>query len=284
MLTEEQIKEQSFTPEQIEVVNKVYSAKEAELKGLANKNADGIFNGAAAELATLTGISKGEKEKYSVYFKRLGTEWLPEASKSKIEAAELKVAEAEEKFKNHKGDETLKLELEKAKDEVSKIPDLLAAKDTAWKTKYDELETTYTTTKLKRSITDAMPKFDDNANEFEVQAKQKNAIDRIQTDYELSYDENDNLIGTKDYQKFLVSDLLKNDAELKDLILIDSGEGGGGSGKKPSGKTLNLPEGIAKGAAQQIIATYIKDVDGIDQLDDKYSERFVELCKENKVL
>lgn len=285
MLLEKDELKQGLSPEQIQAIEAEYSVKESELRALANKNADGIFNGAAAELSNFTGIQKEEKEKFSDYFKRLGNEWLPNASKSKIEKAQQEAKEWQEKFNSHKGDETIKTELEKARAELSKIPDLLKAKDEEWSTKYNELETTFKTTKLNRSITDAMPKFDENANQFEVKAKQQNAIDRIKQAYELSYDEKDNLIATKDYQKFLVSDLLKNDEELKDLILIDQSKGGGGK-PKPDGKskTMSLPEGISKGAAQQIITTFMKDVEGIDVLDAKYSDRFKELCKENNVL
>jgi hypothetical protein len=284
MLLDETLKE-GLSPEQIQAIETAYTGKETELKALANKNADGIFNGAAQKLAEQTGIQKNENEKYSDYFIRLGLEWLPEQSKKKLEAAEEKVRLAEEKFTNHKGDETLKAELQKAKDELAKIPELLSKKDEEWKTKYDGLENTHKTFKFNKSISDAMPKFDDNVNQFELKAKQANAIDRIKKTYELSYDDNDNLIGTKDYQKYLISDLLKSDEELKDLILIDQESGGGaGSGKKTITKGLNIPEGTGKGAAQEVVRVYMKTVENIDKLDPKYPDRFKELCKENNVL
>jgi len=275
------------TPEQIqEAYEAAYTVKETELTALANKNADGILDGFATKLNSVTGIARnGTDEKVSSYFERLTTEYLPEASKGKIEAAEEKVRVAEEKFKNHKGDETFKIELEKAQTELEKIPDLLAAKETEFKTKYETLETTYKSEKLNRSIIDSMPKFDDNVNKFELEAKKKNAIDRISEAYELSYDDKGNLIGTKDYKANLVSDLLKNDTELKELILTDQGAGGGGAGGgSGSTKVVNIPEGTSKGAAQNLIEAYIVANEGMDQLDDKYPERFKELCKENNVL
>jgi len=288
MLTEDQIKEKEFTPDQIELVKSVYATKEAEFLALANKNADGIFNGAAEKLTALTGISKGDKEQYSTYFERLGTEWLPSNAEQRILDAEKKandkVIEFEEKVKNHKGDESLKIELQKAKDELAKIPDLLKAKDEDWLKKYNTLETEHKTSKLNRSMTDSMPKFDDNVNQFELEAKKKNAIERISTNYELSFDEKGNLIGTKDYQKTLVSELLKNDSELKDLILIDQGAGGGAGGGNANTKTLSIPESIGKGAAQQLIKMHIIKNENIAELDDKFASRFKELCKENKVL
>ena len=282
LLNEEQKK--GMEPEQIQVVEDAYKIKETEFTGLANRNADGIFNGAAEKLKTLTGISKGEDEKFSVYFDRVGVEWLPEASKSKITKAETERDEWKGKFENHKGDETLKTDLLAAQGEVAKIPDLLKAKDDEWNTKYSDLETTHNTSKLNRSMTDAMPKFDDNVNKFELDAKKKSAIERISKSHELSFDENGNLIGTKDYQKTLVSELLKTDEELKDLILIEQSSGGGGEGGSPKAKTLNIPESIGKGAAQEIIKAHIITNENIDFLDDKYSARFKELCKENKVL
>lgn len=292
MLLEKDELKEGLSPEQIQAIETAYSEKESELTALANKNADAIFNGAAQKLTELTGIAKSDKEKYSDFFIRLGNEWLPEASKKKIEAAEEKVriAEekiriAEEKFNNHKGDETLKSELQKAKDELAKIPDLLSAKENEWKEKYEELEEKYTTFKLTKGFDDSMPKFDDNVNPFELKAKKQNAIDRIRQTYELSFDDKGNMIGTKDYQKSLVSDLLNQDAELKDLILTDQGQGGGGHEKtKPPTKGLNIPENISKGSAQQIIKEYIINVEKIGLIDEKYSERFKELCKENNVL
>jgi hypothetical protein len=273
-----------LTPEQIQAIETTYTTKETELKALANKNADGIFNGAAQKLAEQTGIQKAEGEKYSDYFARLGTEWLPEQSKTKLAAAEEKVRLAEEKFANHKGDETLKIELQNAKAELAKIPELLTAKETEWKTKYEGLETTYKTFKFNHSISQAMPKFDDSVNQFELKAKQQNAIDRIKKTYELSYDENDNLIGTKDYQKYLISDLLKADEELKDLILIDQASGGAGGGGQKKTTALTIPGNISKAAGQQIVREFIKTVEQIDQLDFRYADRFKLLCKENNVL
>jgi len=283
LLSKEELKK-GLEPEQIQAIEAEYSVKEAELLALANKNADGIFNGAAEKLNQLTNIQKNEKEKFSDYFERLGTEWLPEVSKAKITKAEQEALEWKGKFENHKGDETFKIELEQVKAELAKFPDILKAKDEAWETKYSSLETTHNTSKLNRSITDAMPKFDDNVNKFELEAKKKSAIERIKNTHELSYDEKDNLIGTKDYQKFLISDLLKQDAELKDLILIEQKTGGGGQGSSGSAKTLNIPESISKGAAQEIIKQHIITNENIDHLDDKFAARFKELCKENDVL
>lgn len=273
-----------LTPEQIQAIETTYSVKETELKALANKNADGIFNGAAQKLAEQTGIQKNENEKYSDYFIRLGNDWLPAQAQTKLQAAEEKVRIAEEKFANHKGDETLKSELEKAKAELAKIPDLLSAKETEWKTKFEGLENTHKEFKFNKSISDSMPKFDDNVNKFELKAKQQNAIGRIKKTYELSYDENDNLIGTKDYQKYLVSDLLKGDEELKELILIDQATGGAGGGGQKKTTTLNIPGNISKAAGQQIVREFIKTVENIDLLDPRYPDRFKVLCKENNVL
>jgi hypothetical protein len=283
MLLDDTLKE-GLSPEQIQAIETTYSTKETELKALANKNADGIFNGAAQKLAEQTGIQKNENEKYSDYFLRLGNEWLPAQAQTKLQAAEQKVRLAEERFANHKGDETLKADLQKAKDELEKIPDLLSAKDTEWKTKYEGLETTHKNFKFNHSISQAMPKFDENVNQFELKAKQQNAVDRIKKTYELSYDENDNLIGTKDYQKYLIYDLLKADEELKDLILIDQATGGAGGGSQKKTKSLNIPENIGKAAGQQIIREYLQTVENIGKLDDRYSDRFKELCKENNVL
>lgn len=290
MLTDEQIKDGAFTPEQIEVVKAEYTKKEKELLATANKNADGILNGFSGRLTEISGVERkkeGDKftEKVSDHFNRVANEWLPNNAQEKITAAEEKVRLAEEKVLNHKGDETLKQELKEAKLELEKIPDLLKSKDTEWEAKYKELETTHNTSKLSRSLKDAMPKFDDNVNQFELEAKKKNAIERIKTVYELSYDDDGKLIGTKEYQKYLISDLLKEDEELKDLILIDQGQGGGGGGgNKKKVTTLSIPEGMAKGAAQQIIREYMSTVEQISNLDDKYSDRFKELCKENNVL
>lgn len=284
MLLEKDELKQGLTPEQIQAIETAYTAKEVELRALANKNADAIFNGAAQKLTEFTGVAKTDNEKYSDYFIRLGNDWLPDQSKKKLEAAEEKVRLAEEKFNNHKGDETLKEELRRAKEELAKIPDLLSAKDTEWKTKYEGLETTHKTFKFNKSINDAMPKIDDNVNPFEAKAKKQNAIDRIKNNYELSYDENDNLIATKDYQKHLVSDLLKNDEELKDIILTDQEKGGGAGSLQKTAKTLNIPAEMPKPAAQQLIREYMSTVEKIEKLDDKFADRFKELCKENNVL
>lgn len=284
MLLEKEELKQGLTPEQIQAIETAFTVRETELKALANKNADAIFNGAAQKLTEFTGVAKTDNEKYSDYFIRLGNDWLPEASKKKLADAEEKVRIAEDKFNNHKGDETLKEELRKAKEELSKVPDIIKSKEDEFNGKYKELETTHKTFKFNKSINDAMPKIDDNVNPFEAKAKKQNAIERIKNNYELSYDENDNLIATKDYQKHLVSDLLKNDEELKDIILTDQERGGGANGVPKTTKTLNIPAGMQKPAAQQLIREYMSTVEKIEKLDDKFADRFKELCKENNVL
>lgn len=275
-----------LTPEQIQAIETAYTTKETELKALANKNADAIFNGAAQKLTEFTGISKNEGEKFSSYFERLGTEYLPAQAQSKLQAAEEKARLAEEKFANHKGDETLKIELQNAKAELAKIPDLLTAKDTEWKTKHETVVNDFKAFKFNQSIQSSMPKFDDSVNQFELKAKQQNAIDRIKKTYELSYDENDNLIGTKDYQKYLISDLLKSDEELKDLILIDQVSGGAGAGAKNSSTNgkVNFPEGMTSSAKNEILKQTIITVENIPFLDPRYPARFNELRKLNNVL
>jgi hypothetical protein len=274
-------------PEQIQAIETAYTTKEAELKSMANKNADAILNGFAEKLSTITGVArKGTDEKVSQHFERIVNEWLPEVAKPKLSALEKERDEWKIKFEKHEGDATLKTELEKYKAEIAKIPDLLKNKEDEWKAKYTELETNHKNFKFSKSMADAMPQIDSNVNPFEAKAKQQNAIDRIKQTYELSYDDKDNLIGTKDYQKYLVADLLKNDEELKGIILTEQGGigGGGAQGGKRTTKTLNLPEGIGKGAAQQLIQEYIISVENIGQLDSKFSDRFKELCKENNVL
>ncbi|HEY5590680.1 MAG TPA: hypothetical protein VIK55_06640 [Paludibacter sp.] len=275
-----------LTPEQIQAIETAYTGKETELKALANKNADGIFNGAAQKMFEQTGIQKNEGEKYSDYFIRLGSEWLPAQAQTKLTAAEEKVRLAEEKFANHKGDETLKAELEKAKTELAKIPDLLNQKETEWKTKHETVVNDFKAFKFGQSIQNAMPKFDETVNQFELKAKQGNAIDRIKKTYELSYDENDNLIGTKDYQKYLISDLLKSDEELKDLILIDQATGGGaGSGKKGATNGMfNFAENMSVSARLELIKQSIITIENIPFLDPRFPDRFNELRKLNKVL
>jgi hypothetical protein len=291
LLTDEQ--KEGLTPEQIQVIEDAYTVKETELKGLAEKNAKGILDGFSKRLATITGMERDGTEKASVHFERIVDKWVPSLAESKVKDAENAIEEAnriagewEAKFKNHKGDETLKKELQAAQDEVAKIPQLLSAKDQEWKTKYDEVVTNHETSRINRSMEDAMPKFDDTLNVYEIKAKTKSATDRIKLNYKLSYDDNGNLIGTKDYNQYLVSDLLKGDEELKDLVSTDSNSGGGGGKvKKEKTTTLNLPEGISKNAGQQLIREYMSTVEGIkDKLDDKYSERFTALCKENNVL
>lgn len=271
------------THEQIqEAYETAYTAKETEFSALASKNADGILNGFSEKLATLTGIQRnGNDEKVSAHFERITNDWLPEATKKKLTKAEQERDEWKEKFTNHKGDETIKTELARVQSEIAKIPELLSQKETEWKTKYDTLDTTFKTEKLTRSLTDAMPKFDENVNQFELKAKKQNAIERIQESYELSYDEKGNLIGTKDYQKHLVSELLKGDEELKDLILIEQNSGGGGEGGKKQTKTLSIPANLSKGAAQEIIKEYIIEVEKIEFLSDKFPIRYKELLKEN---
>lgn len=296
MFTEQEIKDLELTEGQVKAINKNYKEKETELTGLANKNSDNILNNVAAIVAEKTGVTRIDKEKVSVYLPRASEEFISNEvkskSKTKVEEAERLAGEWEDKFKNHKGDQTLKDELKIAQEKIAEFPGLLEAKDTEWGGKLETLQTDFDGYKLELGIKNSIPQLDTSINKYEADTKTANAIGRLKDTYELSYDDKGNLIGTKDYQKSLVSELLKSDTELKDILFKDDGSGGegggagGGAGNGAEGGSgdIVINPALSKSAKQELIRAAIIETKKIEPWEDAFTSVFKEECKKHDAL
>jgi len=298
MFNKEQIKKIELTDAQVTIINELFmkNGEEHEILkvGEANRNADAILNDVAGILIKKTGVSRLDKEKFSDYFNRLDAEYIDvqvtAKAKEKVDAAEGRAEKAELDFKNHTGDETLKEKLRVSEEKVAGFPKLLKDSEDGAKEKYDTLEAEHAKFKLGLGMDKATPKLDQSINQFEREAKIATAKARIEAGYELAFDKDDNLVGTKDHRTSLVSELLEADEALKDILFKDeggaggSGGGAGGGAGGSGGSGLIIPDGISNAAKENLFRAHLSDVEKLDTSTEAYTTRFDALCEEHGII
>ena len=172
-INEEKQTELGLTPEQVAGMQPLYESHVADLKGgwdgVANKNAEGIINGAISPIIKETGINRNDGEKAADYLTRVGTSFL---SGKTAELDRVK-AEYEGKIKGVNGSETLSAEYEAMKikhDEVlQKYSNYDELSEKA--AKADEYGTQLSTMKLEVAFGNVKPSFPDTVNKYEAVAK-----------------------------------------------------------------------------------------------------------------
>lgn len=144
---------------------------ENSYKDLANKNAEGILNGVAQSLETKLGLSKrNEGEKYKDYLERVTGEFTEKLTLKEKEVLS-KASPEIEKLANEK-DSLLK--------KLAEIEPLVE-----YKTKYETLISESEKLKIDTAFDKSMPKFDENANEYELKAKTEKVKNDILSKYEI---------------------------------------------------------------------------------------------------
>lgn len=281
MLTIDDLKTVGVAEESIPQIMELLG--DASKKLFSENIAKKAFDDVDRAVLTITGKVKGSDQKTTDYLKVAIEDVIAAKITESTTDLNTKIQEAEDKLKNHKGDESLKEEIRLLKEEKEKLPDLKADwikphKEEAEKYK-SELEGFKRETQLRASI----PKLLDGDAEF-IEFKVKQALkdtevyDRIET----GSDGKVYLINSKDADKVPASDHFTE----KLGALVDSGQQqkGAGAGKqqqqRQSGNTLKL-EGETDGAKINEIKTHLTTQEGLDILDSKYTTRMNELFKEN---
>lgn len=264
-LTEDFIKELGITPEQAEKVNGYYDTNVIpELKkswdGKANENAEGILSGASKYAQEKFGVEleREQGEKYGDYLTRIAEAGLS----SKQQKLKEKEAELEEKLKNFKGSDEVKQQLldsqKKNDDLLKQIAELepLKGYDEKYNTATKELQGL----KLEVSFTNVKPKFPENVNKYEAEAKwnefkngvlEKNTIELIDG---ISYA----IDKENPHKKTKLSELVDGDGNLKELL---QGRQQGGSGAKQVDfkKVEGIPFDIPQNASTEDISKLTKE-------------------------
>tara|TARA_R110001583_G_scaffold36922_5_gene121093 strand:+ start:4825 stop:5712 length:888 start_codon:yes stop_codon:yes gene_type:complete len=281
-INEEKQTELGLTPEQVAGMQPLYESHVADLKGgwdgVANKNAEGIINGAISPIVKETGINRNDGEKAADYLTRVGTSFL---SGKTAELDRVK-AEYEGKIKGVNGSETLSAEYEAMKikhDEVlQKYSNYDELSEKA--AKADEYGTQLNTMKLEVAFGNVKPSFPDTVNKYEAVAKwnelkaailETNTIELVDGVAMAVDKENPHKVAK-------LQDLVDKNEGIANLI---QGRQQGGTGAKEASKVtiegvpFEVPANATSEDRNKLIKEYLLK-QGVSLISAEYSKKFSE--------
>ena len=290
--TEEFVKEQNLSPEQVTAITTSvtghYDPHIAELKkgwdGTALTNAENIISDAVTATQTANNFTldrpKGEKLKdWLVKYSAA----LNESSQSKLDKS---IKEYDDKVTNFEGDSNLKAEIITLKEKLDplqkKEADYEALLNSGFKEKFETLEIEHKGNLRNVAFSSVRPAFHQDANKYEVDAIWNKSIAKIEGKYDLVEVDGKWLGVDKEnkYTQVPLEDLVKNDETLTTLI---SGRKQDPLNGKPSTESRTIegvPFPVPKDADSSTITKLIKDhllTEGIDSMHADFSKKFSEL-------
>lgn len=233
-------------------------------------------------------VPKNNDEKTSDYFKRVSS--LKETEKLQAKEAELKkeIEDLTKKLDAKPGDEVLKKELQDAKAEIAKIPDLIDAQTKEWKDKYEKSESELDIFKKKSSLIPFIPKFKSDLDDEFVSYKKNKIINEILEKFEIQTAEDNSLIiyDPSTHKRTPVKDYFdsKFDNMIDKGVNQNGGGAGTGSGGNGSGSVseLKMEADWSDGKKITSIREHLAGK-GVDITDKDYSAQFNKLALENKL-
>lgn len=288
--SKEFIEEQKFTSEQVTALGTTitthYDTKIADLKGewdgLADKNANGILEGAAKAVFTATNVTRDKGEKVADYISRSWGVF----NETKTSELTTKLAELDEKIKGAGTDEVLKAELKKVQGLFSELQKKEA--------QFDELNGSGIQDKYKTLLEDnstltegvafgsVKPVFPKGINSYEASTKWNNFEKKTLETNILKKVDGEWLAIDKEnkHKQAKLSDLVSKDAELAKLV-----EGRQQDGTKTKqvkidsidGVPFEVPETAIKDPAERskLIRDHLLSTHkGLSVIDKEYSSLF----------
>ena len=291
--TEDFIKEQGLTPEQVKAISghasKYIQDREADIKNeyssLANTNAEKIIQGAIDSAQSKMGITvqRNEGEKFADYLGRATPLFIDSALAKEKESLIKLQNKYNETIENGKFDQELKNELDSAKNKVSELLKKEASfedtiKSMVPKNDYEAKLNELTQLKEAQAFNSVKPKFADGVNEYESDYKWKKAVAEIKSKYNIEiidgeavYKEIDN-----EFKTGKLKDLIEANKEISELKLGRQVKGV--KSHEPNIKLEDVPFLIPENATPEqitkMITDYLKVERGLDKLDDRYSAEF----------
>jgi len=198
-----------------------------------------------------TKIKKNDNEKTTDYLKRAHSEWLNQSVSEKTHDLNKQIKEAEEKYKNHKGDETLKAELDQLKKERDELPNLRNQWVKAEKDRADKAEAEITKIKTEQVIRGSLPakfKAEYEKDKSYIDFKVQSAMEKAQKKFDkFETDSNGVVYGIDSVhtEKLQLSEFFKT--ELVDIIDTGVSQNGGGAGKQTGGGSAGASSEISFG-------------------------------------
>jgi len=236
-------------------------------------------------ILNMTKIPKGDNEMTTDYLKRATKDMADKQITEKTTELNQKIIDAEEKLKNHKGDETLKEEIRLLKEEKSKLPDLKNEWVKEWKEKAEAYEKQIETIQKTNELKGVMPvKFKSELDKEFIDFKINQVLDKtIKTYTQTETDSKGNLwlVDPVKIDKVLAKEYF--DKELGSIVdkgVVQPG-GGGGNGQQQQQQMSELKIDATMSSGEKInkITEYIITQKGIDKLDPTWDKIFNEELK-----
>jgi hypothetical protein len=287
-LNAEFVEKNQLTEEQVTAItNEVTThttALEDTWKGKANEQAEGILNGAARAVETLTGVQREQGQKVADYISSASNLHF----KGMHETLERKEKELEEKIKQGGGDETLKQELADVRGQLDGFKDKAAKydemKESDFENKYNESQKRISSMQESIAFGSIKPNFPDTVNVFEARAKWGEFINVTKEKYNIVLDEQD---GNKpyavdkenDFRKVPLEKLVKENEEIAKLLEGRQQRGTGSDTRKPvkiEGVPFEVPEKATSEERNKLIREHLAQ-QGIDKMSPKYGQEFAKL-------
>lgn len=282
-LSADLIQEAGLTPEQVTKVSEFGATHVQTLNdqwaGKANKDAEGILEGAAKSVAKLTGIEREKGQKIADYISVASSTYF-ESTRTELETAK---AELQQKIKDSGKNETVVAELNTVKEQLTALKEKEAKfadyEENDYKGKWEQASTELSTIKINGAFRDAKPTRPENVNKYEFDHKWnavKNAIleanEIVEIDGEAyAVNKENELIKTK------LADLVSKDKELAALV---SGKPKGfkvnTNGVKIDGVPFEVPENADAKTRTKLIREYLAS-QNVKPTSSEYSKMFSEL-------
>lgn len=252
-----------------------------EYDGLANKNSEGILDGAAKYAKDLfkVDIDRGQGEKWGDYLQRISDNSF-NVKKSELEAKE---AEIQEKLKNFKGGDEYKAQLETLRVEKDNLLKQVAELEPLKGLDEKYNGATQELSKLKREVAygSVKPTFPETVNKFEADAKWNAFKSGIEEKYNLELVDGKAFAIDKEniHKRYELSTLVSQDESISELL---KGRQQSGTGANPAEfkSVEGIPFKIPKDATNEELSALVREhvLKEVGSLtDSKYASKFQEL-------
>ena len=290
---EDFVKENNLTTDQIGAITNLYQSNVSELKkdwdNKANTNAEAIIQGAVTQAQKAVGIElpRNEGEKYSDYLNRISDAFVS-TKKQSVDKLEL---EYQNKLKDFSGGDALKQEFEAFKEKADVFKQKAAQFDEweagDYKNKYENSSKELGALKQKQAFNSSKPDFPNHVNKFESLAKWKNFEGKVLAKYDVALNENDEAIAIdkdNNYNIKLLSDLVKEDEDIKGLLSKDEKQSNRGGGTNVPNKNIEgvpflVSESMTPQDRNTAIKNYLTKELKLSITSREYSEKFSEYNK-----
>jgi regulator of replication initiation timing len=282
-LSEEFIKANNLSEEQVTSLNNEIGAIETKYSDAANKNAEGILQGAAQYAQKITGVQleREDKEKFGVYLNRLGDAFVS----AKSEGVKQLEDQLKGKVQNFEGNEALKLENEQLKESIGTFKQKAAQFDewseNDYKGKFEQASNNLVSLKQSLAFQSSKPIFPDSVNEYEAAAKWDEFKSGVLEKYDIHIGE-DNKAMLKDkeneFKTVSLNDLVKSSKSISELLKgnVSPGLQTGPASQTVEGVPFKVKKEMSSIERSKAIKEYLTNDLKLSTTSGEYSKKFAE--------